>query len=181
MGNFNNFSFELIQIEKVIDSIDDISFDTIIIMIQYICQNGKNFSDMVSFSNEINSVYNISIEVCQQLIRQVLQIRNICSNWMNKNSTIGYNKDDSEILNDKIPENIEELKENVFFTCSRHYNNVDHILVIDNIEELRPIIYYIVECAILYSKIDGTGDWEYYINNITKNYNYEDNMNQINK
>lgn len=181
MGNFNNFGFELVNVHNEIDSIEDISFEYVKNIIDYICINGINYSDTTTLTIDLNRIYtDVPISVCKDLVNKILQIRNICSNWMNKFSTIDV-VNGVEILNETIPSNIEDLKTSVYYTCSIHFDAINGIFISINIEQLRPLIYYIVECAILYSKKDGTGDWDFYSKNIVKNFNFEENQNQINK
>ena len=180
MGNFNNFSFELIPPIEVIDSIADISPEHTINIINFIIEYGKNYSDILTLAINLNQKFEIPLEISKELISKILQVRNICSNWMNNYSTIDF-IDGKEILNDIVPQNIEELKEKVFWTCSRYVDTVSHIFIEINQEVLRGLIYFVVESCVIYSKADGSGDWEYYSNTITKNFNFEENQNQINK
>ena len=180
MGNFNNFSFELIPPKDSIDSITDISSENTINIIRYIAENGKNYTDTTTLSIDIFHKFDIPVEISKELINKILQVRNICSNWMNRYSTIDF-INGKEILNDTIPQSLDELKEKVFWTCSRYFDIVSHIFIETNQEVLRGLIYYVVEFCILYSKSDGTGDWDYYSNIVTKNFNFVENQNQINK
>jgi hypothetical protein len=176
---FNNLSFT-INTDTNQTSLDDLIDPIVGVQIAtFIASNGSKCSTVNSMQELIRQNYFVSDRVSSILIEQVLGIRNICANWMNLNATVSFDENGGMINNSVAPTNITELKDSVFFTCERYFSSYEPIYTTTNINDVRDKIDSIVDDAITWSKSDGSGTWEYYLQNITTNYDYNQINNQI--
>lgn len=173
---FNNLSFS-INTDVTQPILDDLIDPIVGVQIaSFIASNGSRCSTISSLVELIKQNHFVSERIANILIVQVLGIRNICANWMNLNATVDFV---NMINNTVAPIDIDELKTSAYFTCEHYFSGYDQIYTVVTVEDIRDKIYAIVDDVITWSKSDGSGTWEYYVNNITTNYDYEQINNQL--
>jgi len=138
----------------------------------FVAQNGYIYSSVNSFAEIIRQKYFIDFSVAKEYIIQLLELRLVACNWMNKNSTIGTDSNGNPILNDIAPQTLDELKEDCLYTSNRDYGLYAPIFTVNSLEEAISQFNYVVDLIVLYSKIDGSGDWNYYKIKILEHYDY---------
>lgn len=158
-------------------------------VIGFIATRGHECSNLNSLAELLRSeAYIIPIELAKQIATQLLEIRNVCANYMNCNSNVGPDINDNTIVNTVAPATPTELKDNVWWSVNRHFAFVEAVVSDFNnpeqaaaeLDAFRPMFDMMIDTIIQYSKIDGSGDWNYYSVEIKKNYNYDVINNQVN-
>jgi len=178
---FNNLSFTINTGDKTPYTPSPlVSKELAYQIMEYVAVNGHNYNEITSFAQDIVNKYFIPFQTASNLIFQLMELRNVMSNWMNCNSTIGIDASGNDILNSTPPQSVQELKDDAFWTCSRDIDNMTPIYDVSSFDELRDEFDKTVDKIVLWSKNNGgTGTWEYYVTNITKGYNYEEIESQI--
>jgi len=176
---FNNLSFAITadNDNQILDDLIDPQIGVEIAT--FIASNGHRCSTISSLVELLKQNFFVSDRIANILIQQVLGIRNICANWMNLNATIGLDGNGNEINNSSAPVNVTELKSGVYFTCEKYFGSYEPIYTTTNINDVRDKIYAIVDDVILWSKPEGDGTWEYYVQNISSNYNFDQINSQL--
>ena len=139
----------------------------------FVAQNGYIYSNVNSFAEIIRQKFLVDFSIAKEYIIQLMELRLVSANWMNKNSTIGYDSDNNPILNDTAPQTLDELKEDCLYTSNRDFSIYAPIFTVDSLDDAITQFNYVVDLLIQYSKICGTGDWNYYISKVTQNYDYD--------
>lgn len=149
----------------------------------YIAKNQHGCSKIKTLIEDVRRKYFLPRNVSEVIVNQVLGIRNVCANWMNKHATIGQEENEHGVIvpiyNDKIPTSLMTLKSSVLFTCEKYFPLYELIYNVNTFEDLHDEIKFLVDEIVKWSKKDGTGDWNYYVSNVTKGYNYEEIYSQL--
>jgi len=161
------------------DSSDLISKELAREIFQYIAINGKDYNNINSFAEILRQKFFVSNRVGKEIIIQSMELRLVCANWMNCNATTGVDENNEDILNTTEPNSLDELKQDAFFTCNRDLSNYDPIYTVNSLEEAITEFNYVIDLIVIWSKIDGSGDWEYYKIKVLENYDFETLNNQI--
>jgi hypothetical protein len=98
---------------------------------------------------------------------------------MNNHSIVSYDANGEGVFNTIIPKSIQELKQSVRLTCQKYFPLYEMIYQVNSFNDLIPEIDYIVDEVVKWSKPDGSGTWEYYSQEIRKNYDYNDIYSQL--
>ena len=145
----------------------------------FVAQNGIYYNSVNSFAEILRQRFFIDFNIAKEYIIELQELRLICANWCNLNATIGYDDNGNEILNTLPPQSLDELKQDAFFTANRDFGDYSPIYSVDNLDEAVSQFNQIIDYIIQYSKLCGTGDWNYYISKVTQNYDYSTLEQQI--
>jgi hypothetical protein len=145
----------------------------------FVAKNGYIYNNVNSFADIIRQKYFIDYSIAREYIIQLMELRLVAANWMNLNSTIGYDSNNNPILNDTAPQTLDELKEDCLYTSNRDYGIYAPIFTVNSLDEAISQFNYVIDLIVQYSKIDGTSDWNYYKIKILEHYDYAIMQQQI--
>jgi hypothetical protein len=145
----------------------------------FVAQNGYIYNNVNSFAEIIRQKFLIDFSIAKEYIVQLLELRLVAANWMNKNSKIGVDENGIDILNDTIPQTLDELKEDCLYTSSRDFGLYQPIFTVDSLDEAIQQFNYVVDLIVQYSKLDGSGTWDYYKVKVLEHYDYATMQQQI--
>lgn len=158
---------------------DLISVDLACQIALFVAQNGYIYNNINSFAEIIRQKFLIDFNIAKEYIIQLLELRLVSANWMNKNSVIGYDSSNNPILNDIAPQTLDELKEDCLYTSNRDFGLYQPIFNINSLEEAILQFNFVVDLLISYSKLDGSGTWDYYKTKVLEHYDYPTMQKQI--
>lgn len=186
---FNNLSFSIKPKVVINDEPALINPEKLQAVIAFIATRGHECSNLNSMVELlVQEVHIIPAELAREIAMQLLEIRNICANWMNCNSNIGSDITDDNQVNTVAPVTANELKDSAWWSVNRHFSFVEAVITDFNnpeqcaaeLDAFRPMFDNMIDLIIQYSKLDGSGTWEYYSVAIKEGYDYNVINNQVN-